>query len=152
MGGGTEIALAADLVVASEKATFGLPEVKRGLIAGAGGPIRLARQIPRAAGMEMLLTGRAFTAEEAKGMFLVNRVVPADHVLDAAIGLAAEIAENAPLSVRTAKEVYNFALDSDEDEAWAFSAKATLKVQMSADAKEGPRAFAEKRKPVWQGK
>lgn len=154
LGGGTEIALACDLIVASEKASFGLPEVKRGIIAAAGGLLRLPRQIPLKVAMHAILTGKSLSAEEAKSWGLVNEVVPHDKVLEGAIQLAQEICENAPLSVRASKEVIYRGLDSTlsyPPEAWKINDELTAKVFVSKDAMEGPRAFAEKRKPVWTG-
>lgn len=155
LGGGTEIALACDLIVASEKASFGLPEVKRGLIAGAGGLMRLPRQIPVKVAMHAILTGKSLTAEEAKQWGLINEVVPHGEVMSAAMKLAEEIISNAPLAVNSSKEIVYRSLDSTIDfppEAWKINEKYTSKVFSSEDAKEGPRAFAEKRKPNWRGK
>jgi crotonobetainyl-CoA hydratase len=155
LGGGTEIALACDLIVASEKASFGLPEVKRGLIAGAGGLLRLPRQIPLKVAMHAVLTGKSLSAEEAKQWGLVNEVVPREQVLNAAIQLAEEIISNAPFAVKASKEIIYRGLDAPIDfppEAWSINAEYTTKVFQSDDAKEGPRAFAEKRKPNWTGK
>lgn len=154
LGGGTEIAIACDLIVASEKASFGLPEVKRGIIAAAGGLLRLPRQIPLKVAMHAILTGKALSAEEAKNWGLVNEVVPHEKVLEEAIALAEEICENAPLAVRASKEVVYKGLDttlSFPPEAWKINDELMAKVFVSKDAKEGPRAFAEKRKPVWTG-
>ncbi|WP_174733472.1 crotonase/enoyl-CoA hydratase family protein [Mesobacillus harenae] len=155
LGGGTEIAISCDLVVASEKATFGLPEVKRGLIAGAGGLLRLPRQIPVKVAMKAILTGNSLSAEEAKQWGLINEVVPHDQVLPAAIKLAEEIASNAPVAVNASKEIVYRGLDANlsfPPEAWAINDRYTATVFSSDDAKEGPRAFAEKRKPNWAGK
>jgi crotonobetainyl-CoA hydratase len=155
MGGGTELALASDLVVAAETATFGLPEVQRGLVAGAGGAFRLVQQISLRAGMEMLLTGEPITARRALELNLVNRVVPAAEVLDAALALAEKIASNAPLSVQASKRIALGYRDGDnpaEAPLWELTAKETGGVTGSLDATEGPRAFAEKRAPVWQGR
>ncbi|PLT35615.1 crotonase/enoyl-CoA hydratase family protein [Bacillus sp. V5-8f] len=154
LGGGTEIALACDLIVASDRASFGLPEVKRGLIAAAGGLLRLPRQIPVKVAMHAILTGKSISAEEAKHWGLVNEVVPHNQVLEAAIKLAEEITENAPLAIKASKEIVYRALDSTisfPPEAWKPNAQYTAEVFSSQDAKEGPRAFAEKRKPNWSG-
>jgi crotonobetainyl-CoA hydratase len=154
LGGGTEIALACDLVVAADHAQFGLPEVKRGLIAGAGGAFRLAEQLPRKIAMEMLLTGRPIDAARALELGLVNAVVPLAGLIDAAMGLANEIADNAPLAVQASKRIAlgidDGKIPSDEPR-WAKSNKEVGPVMRSADAREGPRAFAEKRAPVWTG-
>ncbi|MCM3764348.1 crotonase/enoyl-CoA hydratase family protein [Neobacillus niacini] len=155
LGGGTEIALACDLIVASDRASFGLPEVKRGLIAGAGGLLRLPRQIPLKVAMHAILTGKPITAEEAKQWGLVNEVVPHEQVLNAAIALAEEIIDNAPLAVKASKEIVYRGLDTTvafPPEAWSINQEYAGKVFASYDAKEGPRAFAEKRKPNWTGK
>ena len=160
MGGGTEIALACDLVVASEEAAFGLPEVKRGLLAGAGGVVRLQRQIPIKLALQMALTGDAVPAAIARDWGLVNDVVPADQVLPRALALAGRIAENAPLSIQYTKTVlYQTATaGSDRNPAWnggdpwQVNAEAMSVVFGSADAIEGATAFAEKRPPAWTGK
>jgi crotonobetainyl-CoA hydratase len=160
MGGGTEIALACDLVVASDQAAFGLPEVKRGLIAGAGGVVRLQRQIPVKLALQMALTGDPVPASTALRWGLVNDVVSAEEVVPRAIELARRIAANAPLSVQyTKKTLYQAAsAGSDWDPAWngadpwAVNAEAMGAVFGSSDAIEGSTAFAEKRPPVWTGR
>jgi crotonobetainyl-CoA hydratase len=164
MGGGTEIALACDLVVASEEAAFGLPEVKRGLLAAAGGVVRLQRQIPIKLALQMVLTSDPVPAAVARGWGLVNDVVPAGQVLPRALELARRIAENAPLSVQYSKKVlYQTAsAGSDRDPGWdrgdpwqvnaQVNAQAMDAVFGSSDAVEGAAAFAEKRTPVWTGK
>ena len=155
LGGGTEIALACDLVVVSEDARFGLPEVKRGLMAAAGGLIRLPRQIPIKLALEVALTGEPVTAETAARWGLVNRVVPGDDVVATALELAQTIAANAPLSVRASKRIVyrsnSFGSEWDAD-VWAMNSEESLPVFTSKDASEGPRAFAEKRAPEWTGK
>jgi enoyl-CoA hydratase/carnithine racemase len=152
LAGGFEIMLSCDLVVAAEHATFGIPEAKRGLIAGAGGLIRLPKRVPLAVALEMALSGDPIDAQRALGLGLINRVVPADRLLDEALALADRIAENAPLSVRYSKEVVRRAAEVPESEGWAINEAATAIVFPSADAVEGAVAFAEKRKPHWQGK
>ncbi|MFT4124695.1 MAG: crotonase/enoyl-CoA hydratase family protein [Gordonia sp. (in: high G+C Gram-positive bacteria)] len=155
LGGGTELALSADLIVAAQTAIFGLPEVKRGLLAGAGGIFRLAAQIPRRVAMEMITTGDPITADRAYELGLVNAVVPADSVLEAAIALAQRIAVNAPLSVQASKRIAYGVVDgerTDERFGWEQTAAEWAVLKTSADAKEGPRAFAEKRAPQWQGR
>lgn len=153
LGGGTEITLASDLAVASETAYFGLPEVKRGIIAGAGGAFRLAAQLPAKTAMELLLTGDAVDADTAQRLGLVNRVVPQEKVLDEALALAGRITVNAPLSVQASKRIAQGIVAGrvpSEEAAWRMN-EAEIKVLMtSEDAKEGPRAFAEKRAPLWQ--
>ena len=155
LGGGTEIALACDLVVASEKASFGLPEVKRGILAGAGGLIRLPRQIPLKVAMHVILTGESLSAAEALRWGLINQVVPQEKVMSAAMALAEKICENAPVSIRASKNVVYHSLDASLNfppEAWDVNNTYTDVVMSSEDAKEGPRAFAEKRLPNWKGK
>ncbi|MFD4562564.1 crotonase/enoyl-CoA hydratase family protein [Streptomyces sp. NPDC058469] len=155
IGGGTELALASDLVVAADTASFGLPEVKRGLVAGAGGAFRLAAQLPQRVGLEMLLTGDPISAQRALELHLVNRVVPAADVLEAAVELAGRIAANAPLSVQATKRIalgYQGAQRPADAPLWELTTKELARVSGSADAVEGPRAFAEKRAPVWQGR
>jgi enoyl-CoA hydratase/carnithine racemase len=160
MGGGTEIALACDLVVASEEAVFGLPEVKRGLLAAAGGVVRLQRQVPIKLALQMALTGDPVPAVVARDWGLVNDVVPAGQVVPHALELARRIADNAPLSVQYSKNVlYRTAsAGSDRDPAWdggdpwQVNAEAMDAVFGSSDAIEGSTAFAEKRPPVWTGK
>lgn len=160
MGGGTEIVMACDLVVAAEDAAFGLPEVKRGLIAAAGGVIRLQRQVPIRRALELALTGDPVGAATAAEWGLVNRVVPAERVLETALELAGRIAANAPLSLAHTKRTIHraFASGSDWDPAWTgedpwqVNAEAMRVVFDSHDAIEGPRAFAEKREPQWEGR
>jgi crotonobetainyl-CoA hydratase len=154
-GGGTELVLTADLAVAAETATFGLPEVRRGLIAAAGGLVRLPEQLPRKIAMELILTGEPIDATTALRWGLVNAVVPADAVRARALELAHTIARNAPLAVQASKRVARGILDGAipaEDEAWAASNREIVVLMGSEDALEGPRAFAEKREPVWKGR
>ncbi|MFI0968284.1 crotonase/enoyl-CoA hydratase family protein [Streptomyces sp. NPDC021080] len=155
LGGGTEIALASDLVVAADTAAFGLPEVRRGIIAAAGGAFRLVAQLPPKVAMELLLTGDTLGAAEAKDLGLVNRVVPQDRVLAEAVALAERIAANAPLAVQASKRIARGISDGSvaaEVDRWSHSHTEARAVMRSADAKEGPRAFAEKRAPVWQAR
>lgn len=159
LGGGTELVLASDLAVAADHATFGLPEVKRGLIAAAGGVLRLPEQMPRKVAMRLILTGEPIDAAGALRWGLVNEVVPAVDVLGAALDLARTIAANAPLSVQHSKRVAQ-GIEAGprgmhcpaEDAAWAASDAAMMAVFSSEDAMEGPIAFAEKRAPVWKGR
>jgi enoyl-CoA hydratase/carnithine racemase len=151
LGGGFEIALACDLIVAGENAQFGLPEVKRGLVAAAGGVLRLPRRIPRTVAMELVLTGEPVSAARALALGLVNRVVAAGTAAEQARALAAAIAANAPLAVRTAKLLVDRSADWHADEAFARQAPHTDLVRSSLDAAEGARAFVEKRAPVWGG-
>ncbi len=151
LAGGCEIALACDLIVASEAAQFGIPEVKRGLIAGSGGLLRLPRRIPPQIAMELALTGDMLPAAEARQWGLVNRLVPAGGALAAALELAQRIAANGPVAVRVAKQVVSESPGWPVDEVWARQNALLERVIHSEDAKEGARAFAEKRAPVWSG-
>ncbi len=149
LGGGTEIALSCDLVVACESASFGLPEVKRGLYAAAGGVFRLPRQIPHKIAMELIFTGDPISATDAATWGLVNKVVPDGTVVEAALELADRIAANAPLAVQASKRIaYG---GSDESGDWAKNL-SEMGVFGSEDAMEGPTAFAEKRAPVWKAR
>ncbi|EFG75050.1 enoyl-CoA hydratase/isomerase family protein, partial [Mycobacterium parascrofulaceum ATCC BAA-614] len=155
LGGGTELALASDLVVADERAKFGLPEVKRGLIAAAGGVFRIVQQLPRKVAMELLLTGEPITAADALEWGLINRVVSEGTVLEAALELAARVTVNAPLSVQASKRIAYGVDDgviTDEEAGWARTVKEMRDLIRSEDAKEGPLAFAEKREPVWKAR
>lgn len=152
LGGGFELVLACDLVVAGQGARFGLPEVRRGLVARAGGALRLPRLLPRAIALEALLTGEPLTAERAAAHGLVNRVVPDGTALAEALVLAAAIAANAPLAVAASKAVARSSADWPEAEMFGRQAALTDPVFASADAIEGARAFAERRPPVWQGR
>ncbi|SOJ56632.1 Carnitinyl-CoA dehydratase [Mycobacterium simulans] len=155
LGGGTELALASDLVVADERATFGLPEVKRGLIAAAGGVFRIVNQLPRKVGMELLLTGEPLTASDAYEWGLINQVVKDGSVLDAALVLAGRVTVNAPLSVQASKRIAYGVDDgaiTDEEAGWERTVREMRTLIRSEDAKEGPLAFAEKREPVWKAR
>ena len=150
VAGGFEIALACDLIVAADTAVFGQAEVRRGLFAGGGGLIRLPRRVPLALAMELAIVGQPIDATRAFAVGLVNRVVPADEVLDTALHLADEIAANSPLAVRNTRRMVREAPDLTEAEAWERSAELSREVFDSPDSVEGARAFAEKRPPVWQ--
>ena len=152
LAGGFEIMLSCDLVVAAEHATFGIPEAKRGLIAGAGGLIRMPKRLPIAIALELAMTGDTIDAARAFELGLVNRVVPSSVVIEEAVSLADRIAANAPLAVRYSKSVMKQAAEVSEAEGWKINAEAVGVVFTSADAMEGPVAFAEKRPPNWQGK
>ncbi|MFD3701903.1 crotonase/enoyl-CoA hydratase family protein [Nocardia sp. NPDC058658] len=154
LGGGTELVLASDLAVAAETATFGLPEVARGLFAAAGGAFRLPEQLPRKVAMEMILTGEPITAARALELGLINRVVPAADVLDAALALAERIAENAPLAVQASKRVALGIIDGKlaDDAAWDQTNREIVAVAQTEDMREGAMAFAQKRKPNWQAR
>lgn len=149
LGGGFEIALACDLIVAADNAEFGLPEVKRGLVAAAGGVLRLPRRIPQMIAMELVLTGDAIGARRAAELGLVNDVVAAGAAVQQACQLAARIAANAPLATRTAKALVKSAPDWPAEEAFARQGPYTDAVRSSKDAAEGARAFVEKRPPIW---
>ncbi|MEQ3552669.1 crotonase/enoyl-CoA hydratase family protein [Pseudonocardia nematodicida] len=151
LGGGTELALACDLVVMADDAVLGLPEPRRGLIAGAGGLLRLGRQLPPKVAAEIVLTAASLPASEAYRLGLVNRVVPREEVVDTALALAAEIAENAPLAVTTSKRLLGLSTDGDEDQdaLWRCNDAAVATILASADAAEGTTAFVQRRRPRW---
>lgn len=155
IGGGAEIVLACDIVVADENATLAFPEVKRGLVAAAGGLIRLPRQIPQKIANYYILTGRPISIESAVQWGLVNEVAPSGQVVEAALQIAYEIAENAPLSVRVSKQIIQRTLDATDNfppKAWEINDELLKEIKRSQDRIEGTKAFAEKRKPVWSGK
>ncbi|WP_238963378.1 crotonase/enoyl-CoA hydratase family protein [Mycobacterium paraintracellulare] len=155
LGGGSELALASDLVIACENASFGLPEVKRGLIAGAGGVFRIVEQLPRKVALELVLTGEPMSAAEALRWGLINQVVPNGTVVEAALALAERITCNAPLSVQASKRVAYGAdegIIATEEFKWERTTREFTALLKSEDAKEGPRAFAEKRLPVWKAR
>jgi enoyl-CoA hydratase len=150
VAGGFELLLGCDVVVASEKASFGLPEVKRGLFA-AGGGVFVSTRIPLAVALELTLTGDPIDAPRAQSLGLVNQVVPPGEVLGAAVALAERVARNGPLALRATKELVRTA-STDLDKARALAAEWQPKVFGSEDAKEGASAFIEKRDPVWTGR
>jgi len=151
LAGGFELLLACDLVVAGASARFGVPEVKRSLVAGAGGALLLAQRIPRAIALEMLLTGEPIDAARAAEVGLVNRVVDGGKALDTAVELAASIAANGPLALIATKEIATGGGDWAGAEKWEKANALMAPVFGSQDAQEGARAFAEKRSPVWKG-
>lgn len=151
LGGGLEIALACDLIVATRSAKFGLPEVRRGLVAAAGGVVRLPRRIPRGVAMELILTGETISADRGLELGLVNCVAEDGHALEAAQELANLIAANAPLAVLAAKRIVNESSDWAIGELFELQAPYTDEVRCSNDAAEGARAFVEKRQPQWTG-
>jgi enoyl-CoA hydratase/carnithine racemase len=152
LAGGLEITLACDMAVAAETATFGLPEVKRSLIAAAGGLFRLPRALPRAIALEMIATGDAISAARAAAFGLVNRVLPAGEVQQASLDLARAICANAPLAVRESLCVARASYDLRERELRDVCDEGRRRIWETADFREGPRAFIEKRPPRWVGR
>jgi enoyl-CoA hydratase len=151
LAGGFELVLACDLIVASEEAKFGLPEVRRGLVAGAGGLLRLPSRVPYHLAMEIALTGEHFEADQLALAGLIARLVPAGEALSAAKELAASVARGAPLALAASKRVIVESSDWSSDEAFARQTEAIRPIFGSKDSIEGATAFAEKRPPVWQG-
>lgn len=154
-GGGFELALAADLIIAAEQVEFALPEVKLGMIPDSGGVLRLPRRLPRAIATELLLTGRRMSAQEALRWGLINQVVPAEALMQTAQELAASIVQNAPLALAAVKEVLRDTEGQPLAQAYQTLRSGTLTqyptMLSSEDAQEGPRAFGEKRAPRWTG-
>lgn len=151
LGGGTEICLACDLIVAEEHASFGLPEVRRGIVAAAGGLERLPHHVPPAVAMEMILTGEPIRADRALALGLVNRVVARGRAVPAAIGLARTIALGAPMAIGYSCAVARASISAGEREAIVGLADLYDRIIASDDRREGARAFAEKRTPRWTG-
>jgi len=152
LGGGCELAMACDMVVAADDATFGQPEIKIGIIPGAGGTQRLTRALGKAKAMEMILTGRNLSAREAHERGLVSQIVAREETLPAAMALAAEIAALPPLAVRAAKEAVNRAYELSLESGLEFERRNFFMLFASEDQKEGMAAFVEKRKPAWKGR
>lgn len=152
LGGGCELAMTCDMIVASETAKFGQPEIKIGIMPGAGGTQRLTKAVGKALAMEMVLTGKFISAEEAMKAGLVNRVVAEELYLDEAVKLAKEVSQMSPISVRLAKESVLKAFDSGLQEGLYFERKNFYMCFASEDQKEGMKAFVEKRKPKFEGK
>ncbi|HXC38047.1 MAG TPA: crotonase/enoyl-CoA hydratase family protein [Burkholderiales bacterium] len=152
LAGGFELVLACDLIVAASSARFGLPEVKRGLAAAAGGLMRLPRRLPYHVAMQTILTGGMMTAERAAHFGLVNEVCPDGQALASAKRLAAEIVANAPMGILTSKRIVQQSRLWSDEEMFARQAPHTDAVLQSEDAREGAAAFAEKRAPVWRGR
>ena len=152
LAGGCEITLACDMIVASKAAAFGLPEVKRSLVAAAGGLFRLPRVLPPKIAMEVVLTGDPITAERAYALGMVNELVEAGQAVEAAMALAERICANAPLAVRESRKVVMAADQVDDETLWKMSGAGMMALAATEDFQEGPRAFIEKRAPNWQGK
>ncbi len=150
LAGGFEIVLACDLVVASDASRFGIPEAKRGLMAAAGGLIRLPKRVPLAIALELAMTGDPIDADRALALGLVNRVVPAATVVDEALALADVIGANSPVAVRVSRQLVREAAELDEEAGWRRTNELAVEVFSSGDAIEGATAFAEKRPPVWK--
>lgn len=152
LGGGSELAMSCDIIIASETAKFGQPEINLGVIPGAGGTQRLTKAVGKAIAMEMVLNNRTLSADEALNYGLVNRVVPVERCLDEALKLAAEIAARAPLALQLGKEAVNYAFDSFLSEGLDAERRAFTFLFASEDQKEGMAAFIEKRKAEWKGR
>lgn len=152
VAGGCEIALACDMIVASTGGAFGLPEVMRGLAAAAGGLYRLPRVIPRAIAIELILTGNRLSSERAAQLGMVNKLVSPGEVLKTALSLAESVAANAPLAVRESLGVAKLAADLHDATLRCLSEEAQERLKQTEDFREGPRAFVEKRPPVWTGR
>ncbi len=151
LGGGNELALSCDMIVASETARFGQPEITIGVIPGAGGTQRLTRAVGKAIAMEMVLNNRTIDAQEALHYGLVNRVVPVERFLEAALSLADEIANRAPIALRLAKEAVNNAFETPLSNGISAERRSFYLLFNTQDQKEGMKAFIEKRKPTWKG-
>ena len=152
VAGGCELALACDMIVAANESVFGLPEVKRSLVAGAGGLFRLPRALGMATAMEIILTGDPIPAQRAYELGMVNQVVPRAQVMDAACKLAERIVANAPIAVWASRQVAAQALHSSDEQMWQASGEAFGTIVGTEDYKEGPRAFIEKRPPNWKAR
>jgi enoyl-CoA hydratase len=152
VAGGCEIALACDLIVAARGARFGVPEVKRSLVAAGGALLRLPRRLPAGVAMELALTGDPIEAERARELGLVNALAEPGGALDAALDLAARIAANGPLALRATKRILSESAGWPEEEFWQRQGEISGPVFSSEDAREGAVAFAEKRDPVWKGR
>ena len=152
LGGGCELAMACDMVVAADDAVFGQPEIKIGIMPGAGGTQRLTRALGKAKAMEMILTGRNLSADEAYARGLVSRVVAREETLPTALALASEVASMPPLAVRAAKEAVNRAYELSLEAGLEFERRNFFMLFASEDQKEGMRAFIDKRRPEWKGR
>ena len=152
IGGGVELALLCDMVFAGERASFAFGEIKRGLMPGNGGTQRLSRRVGKARALDMILTGRTVGAQEALAIGLVESVVPDGELLVRAVALAAQMADNAPVAVRTAKAAIQRGAELSLEDGIRLEQDLAAFLYTTEDAKEGPRAFLEKRPPVWQGR
>ncbi|MEM9037971.1 MAG: crotonase/enoyl-CoA hydratase family protein [Actinomycetota bacterium] len=152
LAGGCEIVLSCDMVVASTRARFGIPEVKRSLLAAAGGLFRLPRALPRNVAMELALTGDPIDGQRAYDLGLVNVLCEEGRAVEEARALAARIEANAPIAVRLSRRVVNEAVQADDGEAWRLTNELAREVAATEDYQEGPRAFIEKRAPRWTGR
>jgi enoyl-CoA hydratase len=152
LGGGCELAMSCDMIVASEKAKFGQPEITIGVIPGAGGTQRLTLAVGKAVAMEMVLNNRTLSAQEALGFGLVNRVAPVESFLDEAVSLAEQIAAQAPVAVQAGKEAVNAVFEGSLTEGLSIEKDLFYSLFSTEDQKEGMQAFIEKRMPNWQGK
>jgi enoyl-CoA hydratase len=150
LAGGFEIVLSCDLVVAADTARFGIPEVQRGLMAAAGGLIRLPKRVSLAIALELAMTGDPIDAPRALALGLVNRVVPRDAVVSEALALAERIGQNSPIAVRMSRQLVREAAEMSEAEGWKRTNELSVAVFTSGDAIEGATAFAEKRAPQWK--
>ncbi len=152
LAGGTEIALSCDMIVCSNETNFGLPEVKRSLVAAAGGLFRLPRAIGMAPALEVIMTGDPLSARRAYELGMVNKVVPEARVVEEALKLAERVATNAPLAVQASRRIAVRAFMDEDETLWRAGYEASAAIMKTEDFKEGPRAFIEKRAPIWQGK
>jgi enoyl-CoA hydratase len=152
VAGGMEMLQGLDIRIASERARFAVQEVKWGIVPGGGSTVRLPKQIPYCLAMEILLTGNKITAEEAYRIGIINKVVPHDQVMETALEYARVISENGPLAVRYIKQSVINSIRVSQEEAFAMETELAYKAMASEDAREGPRAFKEKRKPVFKGR
>jgi enoyl-CoA hydratase len=152
LAGGCEIVLSCDMVIASTDARFGVPEVKRSLVAGAGGLFRLPRALPMNVAMELVLTGDPIEAQRAYDLGLVNQLVESGQAVEAAVALAERICVNAPVAVRESRAVVLQGAMADDETAWRLTNEAFARVVQTEDFSEGPKAFIEKRAPEWKGR
>jgi enoyl-CoA hydratase len=152
LGGGSELALSLDMLIASERARFGQPEINLGVIPGAGGTQRLTKAVGKAIAMEMVLNNRTLTADEALHFGIVNKVVPVEEYLDTALKLAAQIAVRAPIAIRVGKQAVNRSFETPLSDGLAEERHAFYNLFDTFDQKEGMQAFLEKRDPEWKGK